>query len=65
MKPKHYNKLIRVYHEHDKLKLPIIEFSLQADSNEQAHDRGIKWILENIEKDHAAFMVEVVDYEGE
>jgi hypothetical protein len=64
-KPKHYNKLVRVLHEKDSFRFPVIEFSMQADSNEQAHDRGIQWIINNITKDHSEFIVEVVDYEGE
>jgi hypothetical protein len=66
MKPKYYNKWVRVLHEHDRIKMPIVEFSLVADSNETAHDKGIQWIANNInKKDQHSFYVEVIDYEGE
>jgi hypothetical protein len=66
MKPFHYNKLVRVLRDQDKIKMPYIEFSMMADSNETAHDKGIQWIVNNInKKNQHEFLVEVIDYEGE
>ena len=65
MKPKHYNKLVKVYKRDGNIKIPLIEFSMQAASNQEAHDKGAEWVFTNINMDARKHLeIDIIDYTG-